>query len=145
MPPKKSKVKVFKLEAGSPGEALNELMELLTGSGEEKLAEVFNEPGKKEPPCQNPLCPSCMHEHGLSAEQISQRVQDCFAVLTHDEMVKGTTILYGLVAKLFMETPFPMDQKAGAGLARFVQYLRERNEKFAFATQSGRDQEGAKH
>lgn len=147
---KKPKVTLFKVDgASNPEEALESVLEMLAKGASDRLEEVLRQddgqPTVKDKPCVNPLCPTCMHEYGLSAEAIGLKVRNTFALLEKHELVEGMTILYGVLVKAFRDLPEPFDEQIMEGIVTMGQYLRNKNEKFAFATDSGRKQEGAKH
>jgi hypothetical protein len=144
---KKPKVSVFKVE----GSDIQDFLKMLEKEGPEDLGDAFAQmmeqvgAGEKPEPCANPLCPSCMHMHGLDAEAIAMKVMDVFRLLDSEQRLKALTVIYGLLAKSYEQFPAPYDMHLGQGLSQFMGYFRNQNEKFAFATESGKPEEGAKH
>lgn len=141
---KKTKITAFKIEGG-----LEEFLSMLQGGAPEGFEQVLNDAAgisnDKTKVCNNPLCPSCMHEHGLNAEQIGAKVMDTFRLLEEEQKVQALCMIYGLLAKCYNDFPAPFDIELGQGIKQALGYLRSVNEKFAFATDPGKHGEVAKH
>lgn len=137
---KKRLVKIIKGPQG-----LEELLQTLAqaleraNSPEEFEAELEKLVATEErEPCTSPVCPVCMYEHGRSAEEIGKAVQECFALLTHEQLLKAVTLLYGSMSVAVKDCQDydtnHVVRRMNAQMGSAIDFLRRHNEKFAFAT-----------
>lgn len=137
----------FKVVVTDDPEQVKELFDALGIAPPQELLDAMAERAaseeKESEACGNPLCPCCCFK-GTDPDKKRGAVEAVMKLLTHDQLVEASTILFGIAAGAYMAMPSPADHEVGKSLAALTKILRKANPEFAFATQPiNAEREGA--
>lgn len=142
MSKKEPKIKIVGVKGAD--ELMNFLQRLQEGDA--SVLQELEERAEADKPCDNPMCPVCMWRHDRTSDEIGKAVLECVKLLTHEQLVRFSTVLYGAAARAFDECDDPeVGKPLGRAINDINKMMRAENEKFAFATNPGNEGEGAKH